>query len=124
MKRPMLERMVAERISIAMQVEGCESAHIDPLRGLRIDEDEIELARRGTSSDPRYAVMIAYDHRSIASPPRLLMSGSKRCAPRGSADRDIADMVGLVAGLRPRSCRLVPRTAKHGVKHLVDTIGG
>jgi len=51
MKRAMLERSVAERISIAMQVvQGCERClqpHIDPARGLRIDEDEIELARRG-----------------------------------------------------------------------------
>ena len=56
----MLERTVAERISIAMQ--GCERClqSLDPARGLRSDEDEIELARRGTSSDPRYAAMIAY----------------------------------------------------------------
>lgn len=56
----MLERTVAKRISIAMQmVQGCERClqfHIDPARGLRIDEDEIELARRGTSSYPRSLV--------------------------------------------------------------------
>lgn len=40
-------------------VQGCERClqfHIDPARGLRIDEDEIELARRGTSSYPRSLV--------------------------------------------------------------------
>ncbi|GIM65392.1 hypothetical protein Pve01_95410 [Planomonospora venezuelensis] len=69
----MLERRGAERISIAMQVvQGLRvvlAAHIDPERGLRIDEGRDRAGPPRTSSNPRYAVMIAYDHRSIASPP-------------------------------------------------------
>ncbi|WP_158282891.1 M28 family metallopeptidase [Nocardioides silvaticus] len=62
------DRTVAERISVAMQlVQGCErrlQSHIDVAQGLRIDEDEIELARHG-ASDPRHAAMIAYGQQVV-----------------------------------------------------------
>ena len=57
----MLERTVAERISIAMQSrERCLQSTSTQREDCGATEDEIELARRGTSSDPRYAAMIAY----------------------------------------------------------------
>jgi AhpD family alkylhydroperoxidase len=101
MKRAKLDRTIAERISIAMQVvQGCErclQSHVDAARGLRIDEDEIELARRGTSSDPRYAAMIAYGLQVYREPTAISDEQIDALRSQGFSDREIADVVGLVA---------------------------
>ena len=101
MKRAKLDRTISERISIAVQVvQGCEiclQSHIDAARGLGIDEDEIEQARRGTSSDPRYAAMIGYGLQVYREPTTISDEQIEALRSHGFSDREIADVVGLVA---------------------------
>ncbi|WP_133059060.1 MULTISPECIES: carboxymuconolactone decarboxylase family protein [unclassified Nocardioides] len=81
-------------------VQGCErclQSHIDAARGLRIGEDEIELARHGTSSGPRYAAMIAYGLQVYREPTIISDEQIEALRSHGFSDREIADVDGLVA---------------------------
>ena len=101
MKRAKLDRKVTERISIAIQVsQGCDlclHSHVEAARGLGIEDGEIELARRGTSADPAYAAMIAYGLQVYREPTEIADEQVDGLRQHGFSDREIADVVGLVA---------------------------
>jgi AhpD family alkylhydroperoxidase len=101
MKRAKLDRRISERISIAVQVrQGCEvclQVHISAARSLCVDEDEISLARRATSADPRIATMLAFGVQVYADPSAITTGQVNALREHGFGDREIADVVGVVA---------------------------
>lgn len=101
MKRSRLDRSLGERISLVVQeVLGCEScleAHTSAARQLGIPESEIELARQGTSADRRTATVVAFGHRVHADPASITTEDIDALRDLGLRDRDILDIVGLVA---------------------------
>jgi AhpD family alkylhydroperoxidase len=101
MKRAKLSRRISERISIAVQVrQGCErclQAHIAAARSLGIDDDEIERARRGTSSDPATAAIIGLALRVYEEPTAITDEEIASLRQLGFRDREISDVVGVVA---------------------------
>jgi AhpD family alkylhydroperoxidase len=119
MKRAKLNRKTSERISIAIQVQQgcglCLDSHVNAARALGINEDEIELARTGTSSDPAIAAIITLALRIYRQPAAITDEQINALRGHGYSDREIADVVGivslniltgafnLVAGLRPLS---------------------
>jgi len=62
---------------------------------LGIDEDEIELARRGTSANPAFAAMIEYAVRVYRAPDEITDEHIGVLRSHGFSDREIADVVGL-----------------------------
>lgn len=119
MKRAKLNRKTSERISIAIQVQQgcglCLDSHVNAARALGINEDEIELARTGTSSDPAIAAIITLALRIYRQPAAITDEQINALRGHGYSDREIADVVGivslniltggfnLVAGLKPLS---------------------
>lgn len=101
MKRAKLDRGVSERISIAVQVrQGCETcleSHIAAARSLDIDQDEIDLARRGTAGDPAIAAMVAYGLQVYVEPTAITAAQIEELRGLGYSHREIADVVGVVA---------------------------
>ena len=101
MRRTKLDRRISERISIAAQIEiGCNvclHAHIDAARALNIDEAEIANARRGTSSDEAIAAMVAHGLRVYRRPASISDDHIETLRHYGYSDREIADVVGVVA---------------------------
>lgn len=118
-KRARLNRKTSERISIAIQVQQgcglCLDSYVKAARALGINEDEIELARRGTSSDPAIAAIITLALRIYRQPAAITDEQINALRGHGYSYREIADVVGivslniltggfnLVAGLRPLS---------------------
>ncbi|WP_420179879.1 carboxymuconolactone decarboxylase family protein [Paenarthrobacter sp. TA1.8] len=117
MKRAKLNRKISERISIAVQVQQgcglCLDSHVDAARAAGIEEDEIGLARAGTSADPAIAAIIALGLRIYRDPQGITDEQILGLREHGYSDREIVDVVGivalniltgafnLVAGLRP-----------------------
>jgi AhpD family alkylhydroperoxidase len=101
MKRSRLDRAVSERISLAVQARlGCElclAAHADGARTAGVTEAEIELAQRGTSSDPAIAAIVAFARRIDTEPSTVTAEHVDELRRLGYRDRDILDVVGLVA---------------------------
>lgn len=117
MKRAKLDRAVSERISIAVQAQlGCGlclDSHIAAARALGIDEDEIERARHGTSTDPALSAVIGFGLQVYRQPDAICDEQVEALRAHGFGNREIADVVGvvslnvltgtfnLVAGLQP-----------------------
>jgi len=101
MKRAKLPREVAERISLAVQEHQdcalCLASHTDAARGLGINDDEIAMARQGTSADPKIAAMVSYGLRVRTAPATITDEQIAELASYGYSDREIADVVGIVA---------------------------
>lgn len=101
MKRSRLDRAVSERISLAVQeVLGCDlclAAHTKAARELGIPESEIDLARRATSADERTAALVRFGHRVHVEPGSITSEDIDALREHGVRDRDILDVVGLVA---------------------------
>ena len=101
MKRSRLDRSISERISLAVQARlGCQlclAAHADGARRAGVSEDEIELATRGTSSIPAVAAIVAFGRRVDAEPSSITGEDIDELRRLGYRDRDILDVVGLVA---------------------------
>ncbi|MBU8577626.1 carboxymuconolactone decarboxylase family protein [Brevibacterium luteolum] len=101
MKRSKLSRKASERISIAVQTQqGCSlclQSHIDAARGIGITDDEIEQAKRGTSGDPAFAAIIDLGLRIYQGPASVTDEHVERVRELGFSDREIADVVGIVA---------------------------
>ena len=101
MKRSRLDRGVSERISLAVQTRlGCAvclAAHTAGARAVGVSDEEIELATRGTSSDPRIAAMVEFGHRVDTEPASITAGDIEQLRRLGYRDRDILDVVGLVA---------------------------
>lgn len=101
MKRAKLDRRISERISIAVQVrQGCAlclESHITAAASLGIDDSEIALAKRGTSADPAIASMVAFGLQVYQEPSTITTAQVEELRGLGYSDREIADVVGLVA---------------------------
>ena len=101
MKRAKLPREIAERISLAVQDHQdcalCLASHTAAARGLGINDDEIAMARRGTSADPKIAAMVSYGLRVHAAPATITDDQIAELTRYGYSDREIADVVGIVA---------------------------
>ena len=100
-KRVKLPRDVTERLSLALQGEigcgYCLVAHTRAARHFGVDDDEIARARAGTSSDAGVAALIELALtilRRAGSVDDALLS---RIRGHGYSDRQIADVVALVA---------------------------
>jgi AhpD family alkylhydroperoxidase len=101
MKRAKLDRRTSERVSIAVQtVQGCDlclDAHVSAARSLGVDEDEIGRAREGTSADPAVAAVISLALRIHREPSTVTDEHIVELRGHGYSDREIADVVGIVA---------------------------
>ncbi|WP_108665728.1 carboxymuconolactone decarboxylase family protein [Euzebya rosea] len=101
MGRSRLPRTLTERISLAVQSNLdcalCLAAHTDAARGLGIDEAEIALAKQGTSADPRLAQVVAFGWQVHVDPASTTDDDVARLRALGLTDRDILDIVALVA---------------------------
>lgn len=101
MKRAKLDRRVSELVSVALQVhQGCEvclDAHESAARTLGVSEEEIQAARRSTSSDPPVEAMTKLAFRVYREPTALTDEQVERLRALGSSNREIADVVGLGA---------------------------
>jgi AhpD family alkylhydroperoxidase len=101
MKRSRLDRAVSERISLAVQARlGCElclAAHTSGARDAGVTDEEIELAKQGTASDPAIAPVVEFARRVDTEPASITAEHIDQLRRLGYRDRDILDVVGLVA---------------------------
>ncbi|MQA06496.1 MAG: alkylhydroperoxidase [Streptosporangiales bacterium] len=101
MKRSKLDRRVGERISLAIQEhQGCAlclAAHTSAARAAEVDDDEIELARLGTSGDPAVAAIVMFALQVHTAPASITDAQIAELRDHGYSDRELADVVGLVA---------------------------
>ncbi|MFI6322016.1 carboxymuconolactone decarboxylase family protein [Nonomuraea sp. NPDC050556] len=101
LKRAKLDRRVSERISLAVQErQGCDlclNAHADAARSLGVSEDEIALAKKGTSADPKIAAMVAFGYLVYTEPASITDEQMNELRSFGYSEREIADVVGVVA---------------------------
>lgn len=101
MKRAKLDRRIGERISLAVQEhQGCAlclGAHTDAARSLGVSEEEIDLARQGTSADPAIAAIVAFGYQVHTAPASITDEQVNELRSFGYSDREIADVVGVVA---------------------------
>lgn len=101
MRRAKLDRKISERISIAVQAQQgcglCLQSHIAAARSLGVSEEEIELAHRGTSSDAALAAIIAVGLQVYRDPASISDAQISELREYGYSDREIADVVGIVA---------------------------
>ncbi|MFB9963178.1 carboxymuconolactone decarboxylase family protein [Sinosporangium siamense] len=101
MKRTKLPRALSEKISLALQewigCELCRQAHAAGARAAGLSEDDIALARQGTSTDAREAALIGVAVRVLAEPSSLTDDDVAGLRAHGWSDRVIAEIVGLAA---------------------------
>ncbi|MFG3550884.1 carboxymuconolactone decarboxylase family protein [Streptomyces sp. NPDC047725] len=101
MGRAKLDRRIGERISIAVQVQQgcglCLDAHVGAARSLGVDEEEIQLARAGTSADPAIAAVVALALQVYREPASITDEQVTALREYGYSDRAIAEVVGVVA---------------------------
>ena len=100
-KRTKLPRTVTERISLAVQEHlGCQlclQAHTDAARSAGLDEDEIALARAGTSADPDIAPIVRFGRQVLVGPSWITDADVDELRGLGLRDRDVLDIVALVS---------------------------
>ncbi|MWA16258.1 carboxymuconolactone decarboxylase family protein [Streptomyces sp. BA2] len=101
MGRAKLDRKISERISIAVQAQQgcglCLEAHVGAARALGIDEEEIERAHLGTSTDPATAAIITLALQVYREPTSITDEQVTALRAHGYSDRAIADVVGVVS---------------------------
>ncbi|OLZ43554.1 carboxymuconolactone decarboxylase family protein [Amycolatopsis keratiniphila] len=132
MKRAKLPRALGEKISLALQewigCALCLQAHTRAARAAGLGDDDIALARQGTSTDRREAALIAYAVRVLAEPASIGDEDVAELRRHGWSDRHIADTVGLVSlNLLTGSFNLVaglePAPAEQSTKEKHDHVG-
>lgn len=100
-KRSGLDRRTSERVALAVQAwlgcETCLAAHTEGARQLGVDDTEIELAKQGTSTNPRTAALIGFGLRVLVEPAALADGDIDQLRDLGYSDREILDVVALVA---------------------------
>ncbi len=101
MKRSKLDRQLSERISLAVQdrlgCERCLQAHTSAAEALGISEDEITRAREGRSADERINAIVDFGRRVYTDPSSISDNDVIGLRRHGLSDREILDIVGLVA---------------------------
>lgn len=101
MRRAKLDRKVSELISVAVQAQQgcgiCLASHVDAARSLGVAEDEIELARQGSASEPSIAAIIQLGLQVYREPTSITDDQVEQLRQHGYSDRAIADVVGVVS---------------------------
>jgi uncharacterized peroxidase-related enzyme len=101
LKRSHLDRRVSERISLAVQAwlgcDYCVEAHTGAARALGVSDVEIDLARNGTSADPRIGPMVAFGQQVLAAPAEITDDEVDELRRLGYSDEQIAEVPALVA---------------------------
>jgi uncharacterized peroxidase-related enzyme len=101
MKRSHLDRRITERINITvhewLSCDYCIVAHTRAARGLGVPDDEIQLARQGTSRDPAVAAIVAFAQQVLASPAEIGDADIDQLRAHGYRDEQIAEVAGLVS---------------------------
>lgn len=101
MKRSQLDRRISERISLAVQAwldcHLCLQAHTDAALALGVSEAEVALAKEGRSSQPRIDAILQFAQRVHVDPSSLSDDDVEVLGQLGFSDREILDVVGLVA---------------------------
>src|SRR5918995_3895438 len=98
MKRSHIDRRVTERINLAVHewlgCDYCLVAHTRAARRLGVSDDEIELARQGTSHDPAIAAIVAFAQQVLAAPAEIGGDDVERLRAYGYRDEQIAELAG------------------------------
>lgn len=101
MKRSHVDRRITERINLAVHESlGCDYclvAHTRAARGLGVPDDEIALARRGSSRDPAIASILAFARQILTAPAEIGDADIDRLRGHGYDDEQIAEVAGLVS---------------------------
>lgn len=101
MKRAKLSRRVSELVSIAVQTQqGCRlclESHVNAALALGLSEADVDAARQGKSAEPRTAAMISLGLAVYRDPTAITDAQIDELRSFGYTDRDIADVVGVVA---------------------------
>ncbi|MFI0470869.1 carboxymuconolactone decarboxylase family protein [Saccharopolyspora sp. 5N102] len=101
MKRTKLPAALGEKVSLAVQewlgCASCLAAHTDAAKALGLSDNDIALARQGTSVDPREAALLAFVVNVVAEPATIGDDDIAALTAHGWTERTIADVVGLVA---------------------------
>ncbi|MBN2622293.1 MAG: carboxymuconolactone decarboxylase family protein [Acidimicrobiales bacterium] len=101
MRRTKLRRPITERISLAVQEQlgcaTCLAAHTAAAREVGVSEQEIALARQGTSSDPAVAAIVGFARQVHTDPAGIDDDAVAALRSHGYRERDVLDVVGLVA---------------------------
>lgn len=101
MRRVALSRPLSEKISIAVQewigCALCQAAHVAAGRAAGLTETDIALAREATAIDARDAALLTYAVRVLTEPDSLTDTDIAELRAHGWTDRDLGDVVGLVA---------------------------
>jgi AhpD family alkylhydroperoxidase len=99
-KRSALDRRISERIALAVQAwvgcEACLAAHTDAAKHLGLPDAEIELAKQGTSTDPKAAELVTFALRVLVEPATITDDDIAQLRTR-CTDREILDVVAIVA---------------------------
>ena len=100
MKRTKLPRPLSEKISIAVQewigCEVCQQAHLSAGRAAGLSETDIGLARQGTSTDTREALLLDLAVRILTEPSSITDDDIEALRSAGWSDRILAEVVGIV----------------------------
>lgn len=101
MRRAKLNRKTSELISIAVQSQQgcgqCLESHISAAHALGVSDDDIDLARQGTSSTPATAAIIKLGLQVYREPTSITDDQIDELRRFGYSDREIADVVGVVS---------------------------
>src|SRR5215208_1880905 len=101
MKRSHIDRRITERINLAvhewLSCDYCLVAHTRAARQLGVSEEEIQLARHGTSRDPAIAAIVAFAQQVLAAPAEIGDADLERLHAHGYRDEQIAEVAGLVS---------------------------
>lgn len=128
MKRTRLDRRIVERINLAVHEHlGCEYclvAHTRAARQLGLTDEDIELARQGTATDPGIAAIVAFARRALVAPRAVTDAQIDELRSHGYGDHVIAEVPGhvslqlltgglnLVAGIEPAPEALTELTSR------------
>jgi AhpD family alkylhydroperoxidase len=101
MKRSHIDRRITERINLAVHewlgCDYCLVAHTRAARQLGVSDNEIKLARQGTSHDPAIASIVAFAQQLLAGPAEIGDADVDRLRAHGYRDEQIAEVAGLVS---------------------------
>jgi AhpD family alkylhydroperoxidase len=101
MKRSHIDRRITERINLAVHewlgCDYCLVAHTRAARELGVPEEEIQLARQGTSRDPAIAAIVAFARQVLAAPAEIGDADLDGLHAHGYRDEQIAEVAGLVS---------------------------
>ncbi|GAA3232353.1 carboxymuconolactone decarboxylase family protein [Oerskovia jenensis] len=101
MRRAKLDRRTSELVSIAVQAQQgcglCLASHVGAARALGAGEDEIALAHDGWSAEPALAAIVEFGVQVYREPTSITDEQVEALRGHGYSDREIADVVGVVA---------------------------